>query len=104
MLISATIGFFFNLYNGKLMLERGTVYSRKLLNSQAVANSNLIMSITVLLISFLVFFVPDYWIVDPLYTFFFGVMVMIQIKPICINCLNVLMEGTPLEFETEKLY
>ena len=100
MLISATVGFFFNLYNSKLMLERGTIYSRKLLNSHAVANSYLIMSITVVLISLLVFFVPDYWIVDPLYTFFFGVMVLIQLKPICINCLNVLMEGTPLELDT----
>jgi Co/Zn/Cd efflux system component len=30
MLISASVGLFFNLYNNKLMLERGTSYSRKL--------------------------------------------------------------------------
>lgn len=103
MLISATLSFFLNLYLNKQMMERGSIFSRKLLNTEAVARRNLTMSITVVVISFVVFFVPDYWMLDPIYTFVFALFVFISIKPIVVNCTNILMEGIPSEIDAEKL-
>nr|XP_042910222.1 zinc transporter 2 [Parasteatoda tepidariorum] len=54
-----------------------------------------IQSLGVLVAAFVIFYKPEYAIVDPICTFFFSVLVLITTFAILKDTLNVLMEGIP---------
>lgn len=54
-----------------------------------------IQSLGVLVAAFVIYFKPEYAIVDPICTFFFSVLVLITTFAILRETLNVLMEGMP---------
>ena len=44
------------------------------------------------------------WVIaDPICTFVFSVIVCVTVGPIFKNCINVLMEGSPPEVDTQDL-
>ena len=48
------------------------------------------------------FFGQDYTIADPICTFVFSILVMFTTIPLTRECINVLMEGTPLTIEIDN--
>ena len=64
---------------------------------------DIIQSIGVLIAAIIIFFFPDYTICDPICTFLFSILVMFTTIPIVGDCVNVLMEGSPQNIDTEKV-
>jgi cation diffusion facilitator family transporter len=65
---------------------------------------DLIQSIGVITASIIIKCRPDLQIADPICTFFFSVLVMMTTIPIFFECVNIIMEGSPEEFDTIELY
>jgi zinc transporter 2 len=64
---------------------------------------DMIMSIGVVIASLIIYFVPSATIADPICTYIFSIIVCITVYPICKNCIQVLMEGSPDEIDVEAL-
>lgn len=64
---------------------------------------DIIQSIGVLIAAILLFFYPNYWIIDPICTFLFSVLVLFTTIPIMIECIRVFMEATPSNIDIENL-
>jgi len=67
------------------------------------ALGDMFLSLGVCLAATIIYFKPEYTIVDPICTFVFSVIVFVTVKPITSNCVGVLMEGAPKEVNIEKL-
>ena len=61
------------------------------------------MSIGVVIAAVVIFFKTEAKIIDPICTYLFSIIVCITVYPICKNCIQVLMEGSPDEIDTDKL-
>ena len=57
----------------------------------------------VILASIIIYFFEDATIADPICTYVFSVIVVYQSFPIIKNCLHVLMEGSPGDYDLEKV-
>ena len=64
---------------------------------------DILQSIGVITASVVVFFFPQYLIADPICTFFFSILVVFTTVPIIIDCIRVLMEGTPIDIDINAL-
>ena len=64
---------------------------------------DIIQSIGVLIAAILLFFYPNYWIIDPICTFLFSILVLFTTIPIMIECIKVFMEATPSNINIIKL-
>lgn len=62
-----------------------------------------LQSVGVIIAGIVIFFNPDYSLADPICTLIFSVIVMITTVPIVKDCINVLMEGTPNEIDTDDI-
>jgi cation diffusion facilitator family transporter len=58
-----------------------------------------LMSVGVIVASTVIFFQPTWTWADPVCTFFFSIIVCVTCFPTLMNCMNVLLEGAPLEFD-----
>ena len=63
----------------------------------------MIMSIGVVIASCFILYEPKWTIADPICTVFFSIIVCFTVYPVVKDCINVLMEGSPSEFNTEAL-
>lgn len=61
------------------------------------------LSLGVCLAGTIIYFKPEYAIVDPLCTLVFSVIVFFTVTPITKNCISVLMEGAPDSVNIEKM-
>ncbi|XP_075676358.1 proton-coupled zinc antiporter SLC30A2-like [Dermatophagoides pteronyssinus] len=60
-------------------------------------------SLGVLIASLVIYFYPDYRIIDPICTFFFSIIVLITTLTIMRDVLNVLMEGIPKGIDIKEV-
>lgn len=67
------------------------------------ALGDMIMSIGVCIASCFIWYNPAWTIADPICTVFFSIIVCFTVTPVVKNCINVLMEGSPSEVDTEGL-
>jgi zinc transporter 2 len=63
----------------------------------------MIMSIGVCIASGFILYNPAWTIADPICTVFFSIIVCFTVTPVVKDCINVLMEGSPSEVNTEAL-
>jgi len=47
---------------------------------------------------------PDWQIADPICTFLFSILVLLTTVPIFLDCVHIIMENTPTEFDVQDLY
>lgn len=59
-----------------------------------------IMSIGIIVAATIIYIWPQAWMIDPICTYLFGVIVMFTTYPVTKRCIQVLMEGTPEAFDT----
>jgi zinc transporter 2 len=64
---------------------------------------DIIQSVGVIIASILIYFFPDYHILDPLITIMFSVIVVVTTVPIVKECIITIMEAKPEEFNYEEL-
>ncbi len=64
---------------------------------------DIIQSVGVLGAAAIIYFWPGMTICDPICTFIFSIIVICTTVPIVRDCINVLMEGTPEDIDTEKI-
>ena len=64
---------------------------------------DLIMSIGVIVSSTIIYLKPEWYIADPLCTYFFSVIVCITVWPTLKNCFNVILEAAPEGVDTEVI-
>jgi zinc transporter 2 len=86
--------------------EEGEEKERRNINLDAAflhALGDMFLSLGVCLAATIIYFKPEWTIVDPLCTFIFSVIVFFTVTPITKNCVAVLMEGAPKEVDQEKL-
>jgi zinc transporter 2 len=62
-----------------------------------------IMSIGIIIAATIIYIWPQLWMVDPICTYLFAVIVMFTTFPVTKRCMQVLMEGTPEAFDTKNL-
>lgn len=62
-----------------------------------------IMSIGIIIAASIIAIWPQLWMIDPICTYLFGVIVMFTTWPVTKRCFKVLMEGTPEQFDTKAL-
>jgi solute carrier family 30 (zinc transporter), member 2 len=67
------------------------------------ALGDMIMSIGVIIAGGCILYNKNWTIADPLCTVFFSIIVCCTVTPVVKNCINVLMEGSPSEIDTEQL-
>ena len=67
------------------------------------ALGDMIMSIGVVIAAGFILYNPDWVIADPICTVFFSVIVCVTVTPVVKNCINVLMEGSPSEVDSDGL-
>lgn len=60
-------------------------------------------SVGVIIASIVIYFFEDATIADPICTYIFSVIVVIQSLPIIKRCLHVLMEGSPNDYNIDKV-
>ena len=65
---------------------------------------DLIQSIGVIIAAIIIYFRPEWSIADPICTFLFSILVLFTTIPVVVDCIKVLMEGTPDEVDIEELY
>ena len=65
---------------------------------------DIVQSIGVIIAALIIYFVPSASIADPICTFLFSIIVIFTTIQIVRDCISVLMEGTPTDVDTEKLY
>lgn len=64
---------------------------------------DIIQSVGVLIAAIVLYFYPNYWIIDPICTFLFSVLVLFTTIPIMIECIKVFMEATPNNIDLIKV-
>ncbi len=64
---------------------------------------DIVQSIGVIAAATVIYFWPNMTVFDPICTFIFSVIVMFTTVSIVSDCINVLMEGTPEDIDTEKI-
>jgi zinc transporter 2 len=64
---------------------------------------DIIQSIGVIIAAILIYFFPNYQIIDPLMTIFFSVIVIFTTIPIIKQCIIVIMEGTHSDYDTDEI-
>lgn len=64
---------------------------------------DIIQSVGVLIAAIILYFYPNYWMIDPICTFLFSVLVLFTTIPIMIECIKVFMEATPNNVDIVKL-
>ena len=64
---------------------------------------DIIQSIGVIIAALIIYFKPEWWLADPICTFFFSVLVIFTTVPVVKDCIKVLMEGAPEEVNLEEL-
>lgn len=64
---------------------------------------DIIQSIGVIIAAIIVYVFPQFQIVDPLITIFFSVIVIFTTVPIIKQCLIVIMEGSPAEWDLDAI-
>jgi zinc transporter 2 len=62
-----------------------------------------IQNLGVVIAGLVIYFYPDASIADPICTFIFSIIVVFTTIRILKECISVLMEGSPVEFDMEKL-
>jgi cation diffusion facilitator family transporter len=60
---------------------------------------DIIQSVGVVIASFIIYFKPDWKVVDPLCTFVFSIIVIFTTFSITKKCISILMEATPYKSE-----
>jgi Co/Zn/Cd efflux system component len=63
----------------------------------------MLMSVGVIIAAIIIYFKPEFEIVDPLCTYLFSVIICFTTTPIFKECIFVLLEGTPSSIDIEKL-
>lgn len=64
---------------------------------------DLIQSVGVVLAAAAIMIWPNAYIVDPILTFVFAVIVLFTTIPVLCDCIRVFMEGTPIGLNPDKL-
>lgn len=64
---------------------------------------DIVQSIGVVIAAIVLYFYPNYWMIDPICTFLFSVLVLFTTIPIMIECIKVFMEATPNNIDLVKL-
>lgn len=64
---------------------------------------DIIQSVGVLIAAIVLYFYPDYWMIDPICTFLFSILVLFTTIPIMKECIKVFMEATPNNIDIIKL-
>ncbi len=64
---------------------------------------DLLNSVGVIIASLIIYFYEEATIADPICTYIFSVIVVYQSLPIIKECLHVLMEGSPMDYDIEKV-
>ena len=64
---------------------------------------DIIQSIGVIIAAILIYFFPNYQIIDPLMTIFFSVIVVFTTVPIIKQCILVIMEGTHPDYNIDEI-
>jgi zinc transporter 2 len=64
---------------------------------------DIVQSIGVLIAAIVLYFYPNYWMIDPICTFLFSVLVLFTTIPIMIECIKIFMESTPKNIDIIKL-
>lgn len=64
---------------------------------------DIIQSIGVIIASILIYFFPNYKILDPLLTIMFSIIVIITTVPIIKECIITIMEAKPVDFDYNQL-
>lgn len=65
---------------------------------------DLLNSVGVIIAAVIIFFFKSATIADPICTYVFSVIVFYQSVPVIKDCLHVLMEGSPDDYNTEEVY
>lgn len=65
---------------------------------------DMLMSVGVIIAALCVYFNPNLWMADPLCTYLFSVIICFTTLPIFKDCINVILEGSPADFDVEKIY
>jgi len=61
------------------------------------------MSVGVIIAASIIYFFPSLWYCDPICTYLFSVIVMTTTIPTIKNCIRILMEGVPEQFDVVKI-
>lgn len=64
---------------------------------------DLIMSIGVIISATIIYIKPEYMIADPICTYFFSLIVCVTVYPTLKNCMTVLMEVAPIEYDVDEI-
>lgn len=64
---------------------------------------DIVQSIGVVIAAIVLYFYPNYWMIDPICTFLFSILVLFTTIPIMIECIKVFMEATPNNIDLVKL-
>ena len=64
---------------------------------------DIIQSVGVIIASILIYFFPSYYILDPMMTIFFSVIVVFTTFPIVKECIITIMEAKPVDFDVASL-
>lgn len=86
--------------------DHGPAPAKRNINVDAAflhALGDMIMSIGVVIASCFILYEPKWTIADPICTVFFSIIVCFTVTPVVKDCINVLMEGSPSEVDTEAL-
>jgi len=63
----------------------------------------MLMSVGVIIAAIIIYFDKDLWMADPICTYLFSVIICFTTTPIFKDCINVMMEGTPAELDSDDL-
>jgi len=64
---------------------------------------DLLSSVGVIIASIIIFFYEDATIADPICTYVFSIIIMFTSMPILKQCINVLMEGSPDDYDLDHI-
>lgn len=63
-----------------------------------------IQAVGVIVAAIIIYFRPEWKIADPITTFVFAIIVLGTTVPVSIECVKILMEYSPSNFDTKELY
>jgi zinc transporter 2 len=63
----------------------------------------MLMSVGVIIAAIIIYINEDYRIADPICTYLFSIIVCFTTIPVFKQCIRVMMEGTPLELDSEEM-
>ena len=65
---------------------------------------DIVQSIGVIIAAIIIYIWPNATIADPITTFLFSVLVLLTTIPVFKDCINILMENTPDEIDSVRVY